>query len=201
MAGDAAQPADGPAPSRRWSAPVIALHWLSAALILFLLGLGWYMVHGDISVGAKFDLYQLHKSLGFLSVVLLALRLCARLASVSPPLPPAMPFWERRLAGLAHVAFYLLLLAAALSGWFVVSAAIIAIPTRVFDLFVVPNIVVPNIVGPDMALEARMTLIHYWVSRLLIGLVVLHVAAALKHHFLDRDDILTRMLGLRRGRR
>ena len=89
-------PADGSQP--RWSRSTIALHWLSAALILVLLGLGWFMVHGDIKASTKFDLYQLHKSLGFLSLALLLLRLGARLARPSPAAPPAMPFWERRLA-------------------------------------------------------------------------------------------------------
>jgi cytochrome b561 len=175
-----------------WSAPTIALHWLSAALILVLLGLGLFMTHAGIGAGQRFDLYQLHKSLGFLSLALLLLRLCARFAKASPQLPAAMPEWERRLAGLTHVTFYLLLLVAALSGWLLVSAAILAIPTRFFGLFVIPNLV-----GANAKLQADMTFLHYVVSRLIIALVALHVAAALKHHFVDRDDILRRMLGLR----
>jgi len=126
----ASAPAATKAAPQRWSAATIALHWLSAVLILILLGLGWLMVHGDLEASTKFDLYQLHKSLGFLGLALLALRLGARLVQASPPAPPAMPPWEHRLAGLAHVAFYLLLLAAALTGWLLVSAAIVAIPTR-----------------------------------------------------------------------
>ena len=195
MAKDEARSTDGSVGSQPWSAPTIALHWLSAVLIFVLLGLGWFMVHGDVGAGTKFDLYQLHKSLGFLSVALLLLRLGARFAKASPQFPAAMPDWERRLAGLTHVTFYLLLLVAALSGWLLVSAAIIAIPTRFFDLFVIPNLV-----GADAALQANMTFLHYVVSRLIIALVALHVAAALKHHFVDRDDIFTRMLGLRRDR-
>jgi cytochrome b561 len=97
--------------------------------------------------------------------------------------------WERRLAGLAHAALYALLLIAALSGWLRVSSAIIPIPTRFFDLFVIPNLV-----GVDGALSDDMALLHYVVSRLLIGLLVLHVAAAVKHHLIDRDDVLVRML-------
>jgi cytochrome b561 len=184
-----AQIADGKNSQGRWSASAIVLHWLSAVLIFVLLGLGWFMVHGEIAASLKFDLYQLHKSLGFLSLVLLLLRLGARLAQASPPAPPAMPRWEHRLAGLAHAAFYVLLLIAALSGWLLVSAAIIAIPTRLFNLFVIPNLV-----GPDAALQANMTFLHYVASRLIVGLVILHIAAALKHHIVDRDDVLARML-------
>lgn len=185
-------PTHGGGSSQRWSASTITLHWLSAALILVLLGLGWFMVHGDIKASTKFDLYQLHKSLGFLSLALLLLRLGARLLQPSPQAPPTMPHWERRLAGLTHATVYVLLLAAVLSGWVLASAAIVSIPTRFFDLFVIPNLV-----GADAALSTNMSFLHYVVSRLLIGLLVLHVAAALKHHFIDRDDILLRMTRLR----
>ncbi len=177
----------------RWSAYTIALHWSSALLILALLGLGWFMVHGDIAAGARFDLYQLHKSLGFLSLALLLLRFGARLMQAPPSSPPTMPQWERRMAGLTHVTFYGLMLIAVLSGWLLVSAAIIAIPTRFFGLFTIPNLT-----GPGMNLEADMVLLHYWISRLTIGLIVLHVAAAMKHHVFDRDDVLKQMLALRR---
>jgi cytochrome b561 len=183
-------PADGSQP--RWSRSTIAVHWLSALLILVLLGLGWFMVHGDLTASTKFDLYQLHKSLGFLSLALLLLRLGARLARTSPAAPPAMPRWEQRAARATHVAFYILLLVAALSGWLLASAAIIAIPTRFFDLFVIPNLV-----GPDATLSAGMTFLHYLVSRVLIGLLILHIGAALKHHFIDRDDVFLRMVRLR----
>jgi cytochrome b561 len=181
-----------PAPPRRWSAATIALHWLSAVLVILLLGLGWFMVHADIGAARKFDLYQLHKSLGFLSLVFLIARLAARLGSAAPPGPFTTPLWERRLAGAAHAAFYLLLLAAALSGWLVVSAAIIPVPTRFFDL-----VVIPNLTGADAPLEATATVIHYAASRLIMALTIVHVAAALKHHFIDRDDVLARMVRLR----
>ena len=104
-----------------------------------------------------------------------------------------MPPWARRLAGLAHAAFYGLLLAASLTGWLLVSAAVIAIPTRFFDLFVIPNLL-PSLTRADASLSAAMAFWHYVIARLILGLLVLHVAAALKHHFVDRNDVLTRML-------
>jgi cytochrome b561 len=183
--------ADGSRSPQRWGASTIALHWLSAVLALVLLGLGWFMVHGDLEAPTKFDLFQLHKSLGFLSLALLLARLGARFAEPSPPAPPTMGDWERRLARLTHTALYALLLSAALSGWLRVSSAIVAIPSRFFGLFVIPNLV-----GADAALSADMALSHYIVSRLIIGLLILHIAAALKHHLVDRDDILVRMLPL-----
>jgi cytochrome b561 len=181
--------ADEGAQRSGWSVATIALHWLSAVLILALLGLGWYMVHGDLPASTKFDLYQLHKSLGFLSLALLLFRLIARFSRPAPPPPSAMPVAERRLAAGAHIAFYVLLLLAGASGWLLVSTAIIPIPTRFFDLFVIPNLT-----GPDTEWFNAMTLAHYAASRLLIGLLILHIAAAFKHHFHDRDNVLTRML-------
>jgi cytochrome b561 len=190
---------DGHSPSikrdderQRWSVPSIALHWLSAALILALLGIGWFMVHGDLSAPTKFDLYQLHKSLGFLSLAFFLLRLGARLAQAAPLAPAAMPRWERRLAGLAHVTFYVLLPAEVLSGWLLASAATIAIPMQFFGLFIVPPLI-----AQDAAISDKMTFLHYVGSRLLVGLIALHAAAALKHHLIDRDDVLGRMMRLR----
>lgn len=190
--GDRSQLADDAAQPRRWGVSTIALHWLSAVLVIGLLALGWFMVHGGLEAATTFDLYQLHKSLGFLSLVLLAPRFVARLAERAPPAPPRMGAWERRLARLTHATFYALLLIAVFSGWLRVSSAIIPIPTRFFDLFVIPNLV-----GPDGSLSDAASLLHYGVSRLLIGLIVLHVGAALKHHFFDRDDVLVRMLPTR----
>lgn len=177
---------------QRWSAASVALHWISAVMILALLGLGWLMTHADFSAASKFDLYQWHKSLGFLSLAFLLLRLAARLAKTAPPLPPSTPQWERGMALLMHAALYALLLVLVGSGWLLASAAIIAIPTRFFGLFIIPNLV-----GPNPILQAAMALAHYWASRLLIALISLHAAAALKHHLMDRDEVLTRMLRLR----
>ncbi len=136
--------------------PTLALHWLSAVLIFVLLGLGWFMVHGDVGCRER-EIRSLSASqIARASSACLAAAStprCARLAKASPQFPARHADWERRLAGLTHVTFYLLLLVAALSGWLLVSAAIIAIPTRFFDLFVIPNLV-----GADAALQANMTL-------------------------------------------
>jgi cytochrome b561 len=175
-------------PAERWSPPVLALHWLSAALILALLALGAYMTHGFADAARRFDLYQLHKSLGFVALALTLARLGARGASRAPPPLVSTPAWERRAAALAHGALYALTLIAALSGWFVVSSAIVAVPTRFFDLFVIPGI--PG-VGPVQFGAA--TALHFFVVWLLAGLVALHIAAALKHRFVDRDAIWSRM--------
>ena len=171
----------------RWSAATIILHWLSALVIMGLLVLGLLMVHAIDDAATKFDLYQWHKSIGFVALALLALRLMARLRPAPPSLP--MPAWERRAANAMHWTLYLLTLVAAVSGWLLASAAIIPIPTRFFNWFVIPGIASPN-----AALAEQMTLLHLGATWLMAALVALHIAAALKHHFVNRDATLSRML-------
>ena len=172
---------------RVWSLPVAALHWLAAATILALIGLGFVMVHAPLDAAAKFDLYQLHKSLGFLALALTAAHLVARLATEAPAKRGAQ--WERLLAAATQALLYAVGFAAILAGWLLVSASPLPIPTRFFGLFVVPDIAAPDAVMFELA-----TLAHKWAAWSLAGLAALHVAGALKHFVLDRDDVLSRML-------
>ena len=175
----------------RWSAPTLVLHWLGAGLVLFLLAQGWLMVHGGFDAAPRFDAYQTHKSWGFVALALTLLRLAARATAAAPPAPPEMARWERMAASATHRVMYALMLLAALSGWVLVGAAVIAIPTRFFGAFIIPNLG-----PPDAMVFASAAQLHVIVSRLIMALLALHVAAALKHHFVDRDDVLTRMLRL-----
>jgi cytochrome b561 len=172
----------------RWSGPIISIHWAAAAIVLALIALGWIMVYGGLDAAATFDLYQQHKSLGFAALAFTAARLAARFAASTPP-APASPCWERGLAAFTQMALYALTIVAIVSGWLVVSASPLPIPTRFFNL-----IVIPNIAPPDPALFAAATLAHKLAAWTIALLVALHVAGALKHHFLDRDDVLRRML-------
>lgn len=172
----------------RWSALVVVLHWLAAALIAELIVHGWIMVHEGLGAATTFDLYQLHKSLGFTVLALTAARLAARLAVAAPPAPVAA-HWERPLAACVQGLLYLLTLAAILAGWLLVSTSPLPIPTRFFNLFVIPDIA-----RPSAALFADAVLAHRLFAWAIAVLVVLHVAGALKHHFVDQDDVLKRML-------
>ncbi len=171
----------------RWSAPLIALHWLSAALILELVAHGGIMVHAGFSAATAFGLYQSHKSIGFVVLALTAARLVLRLR-LKPPQPLGPP-WEGLLARIVQAALYALTIAAIIAGWLVVSTSPLPIPTKFFDLFVVPNIA-----RPDAALFAAATFAHEAAAWAIVALVALHAAGALKHHFIDGDDVLTRML-------
>ncbi len=178
----------GGARPARWSAPLIALHWVAGALILELIAHGWIMVHAALSAATAFDLYQSHKSIGFVVLGLTVARLALRLRSKAPPQSLGPP-WEALLAKIVQAGLYALTLAAIFLGWLVVSTSPLPIPTKFFDLFVVPDIA-----RPDATVFAAATFAHAVASWSIAGLVALHVAGALKHHFLDRDDVLTRML-------
>jgi cytochrome b561 len=168
---------------------MIALHWLSGFLLLALLACGWLMVHSGYDAAARFDMYQLHKSLGFAALALFALRGIVRATTTSPEGSEPMRVWERRSANAAHLGLYLLSSISILSGWLVVSSAIVAVPSRFFDLFVVPNIPGVGVAQSDFAQSLHSTSV--WI---LAALIFLHVCAALKHQFVDGDAVLARML-------
>jgi cytochrome b561 len=172
----------------RWSGLIISLHWAAAAIILALLALGWVMVYGGLDAAATFDLYQWHKSFGFAALAFTAARLPARLVGSSPP-PPVSPRWERRLAAFTQMALYALTIVVIVTGWLVVSASPLPVPTRFFNLFVIPNIA-----EPDPSLFAAAALTHKLAAWSIAVLVALHAAGALKHHFINRDNVLSRML-------
>lgn len=174
------------APAARWSGLIILLHWAGAAIILALIAMGWLMVYGGLDAASTFDLFQWHKSLGFAALALTAARLAARVAGSSPP--PVSPSWERRLAAFAQGSLYVLTICAIVSGWLVVSTSPLPVPTRFFNLFVIPNIA-----PPDPSAFAAAALAHKLAAWATALLVALHVAGALKHHFIDRDDVLRRM--------
>jgi cytochrome b561/polyisoprenoid-binding protein YceI len=192
--------------TERYTAVAIVLHWAIAAAVLFMLPLGFIMheraEHGDASQ-ALFEAYQLHKSIGLTVLVLTLARLAWRLTHRPPPLAAGMPAWERLAARATHWAFYVITLALPLTGWLYASAGwsihtdeSLAVPTRWFGLFEVPHLFnlphASNDVRADTA-EAALTA-HAYLGFTAIGLAALHVAAALKHHFFDRDETLAHMV-------
>ncbi|WP_417668131.1 cytochrome b [Roseibium sp.] len=172
----------------------IVFHWTMAALILVLIALGLYMTSQPPTAASTFQLYQLHKSIGFVVLTLAVLRLVWRLLNRAPALPEGMPGIERLAAHLGHAGLYALMFALPVSGWLMVSASPWNIPTVVFDVLHVPHLPVPGILGDKQAAEATLKDVHEIAAWLLIALLVAHVAAALKHHFIARDTTLTRMV-------
>jgi cytochrome b561 len=198
------------APASRYTAVAIVLHWAVAFAILFNLPLGLWMharaEHNDISESV-FRAFQLHKSVGLTVLALSLVRLGWRLANATPALPEHMPAWERFAAKATHWAFYVLMIALPLTGWLYVSAGWsahtdqpLAAPTRYFGLFHVPDLF--GLSHADNA--ARASAAHFWLPAhgllgwAMLALAALHVAAALKHQFFDRDAVMAHMVpGLR----
>ncbi|TYC63209.1 cytochrome b [Rhodobacterales bacterium] len=172
----------------------IAFHWTMALLILFMLALGLYMTSLPPTDQTTFELYQLHKSFGFVVLGLAACRLLWRLLNPSPSLPSRMPAFEKLAAHLGHVGLYALIFALPITGWFMVSASPWGIPTILFNTWPIPHLPVPAALGSAEEAEGFFKLLHEYGAYLLIALLVVHVAAALKHHFIQRDETLKRMV-------
>lgn len=168
----------------RYGISAIFLHWLMAVLIVGLLALGLYMTNLPISL-QKLTLYGWHKEYGLLALFLVALRLTWRLGNVLPSL--SLPLWEKWAARSVHAAFYVMMFAMPLTGWLMTSAS--GLPVSFFGLFVMPDLI-----AADERSRQLLQMVHEWIGYLFILLICLHIAAALKHHFIDKDDILRRML-------
>lgn len=176
----------GPAPGA-WNGGVKFFHWLVALLILVQFALGWLAVSWRVSP-LKLDLFVWHKSIGVLVLALVLLRLAWRLgAPAAPGLPAHMPAWERIAARASHVLLYGLLLALPLSGWVVQSTS--GMPFRVFRQWPLPAIA-----ATDKAVSDLAALVHLCLGIALAVLLLVHIGAALRHHFVLRDEVLTRML-------
>ena len=179
---------------RRYGSVAVTLHWLIALAIIGMLILGKYMADLPNSDPSKFDLIQLHKSFGISILALSVLRLAWRLVNKVPPLPPQMPAWERYAAHASHFLLYVLMIGIPLSGWAMVSASPLGIPTIWFGQFEIPHL--PGLQGlaDQRATTDQLKEVHELLGNLMIALLLIHVGAALKHHLWDRDDVLTRML-------
>lgn len=162
-----------------------ALHWLMAALLLALFICGVYM--SDLKLSPqKLQLYSWHKWAGITALLLVALRLLWRASHPAPALPASMSPLTQKLAALGHVALYLLMLAIPLSGWLMSSAK--GFPVVWFGVLPLPDLVAKNEMLGEILKE-----VHEGLNVALLVLVIGHILAALKHHFIDRDDILLRM--------
>lgn len=178
----------------RYGLVAIALHWAIAAAIIGLLALGTVMVRMTPGSGLQFELYQLHKSIGITVLALSLFRLGWRLTHPVPPLPATLKLWEAKLARFTHWAFYVLMLALPFSGWMMVSASAWNLPTIIFGLFRLPHLPVLSTLSDKKPVEEALKDVHEWMAIAVFALLLLHVAGALKHHLLLRDDTLIRML-------
>ena len=183
--------------SRRYSAVAIVLHWTIATAILGQIALGLYMTRlTDQQINLKFTLYQFHKSVGITILVLTLARLVWRLLHKPPPLPMGQPTWQRRAAHASHIAFYGFMIGLPLTGWIIVSSSPLDIPTILFGVIPLPDLPGLNTLSNSAGISAGFAEIHAIAAYILLATILLHVAAALKHHAIDRDEVLWRMLPL-----
>jgi cytochrome b561 len=181
----------------RYSAVAITLHWIIALLILGNIAIAWYFntLHGM----AKLPMVALHQSLGLSVLVLSVARLGWRLAVPPPKLPAYVTGWERWLAIVVHVGFYVIMIGLPLTGWAMRSASPLhnILPIKLFALpwpTIGPLASLPadQMKTAEKSFEAA----HGLLGKLAYGLIVLHVAGALKHQFISRDDVVARMIPL-----
>ncbi len=181
-----------PQPAKIFDPVSKTLHWLAAFGVLAALALGGVMSDFGGSPEVRRALYTSHKTLGVLILLLAVFRLYWRHKSPAPPLPTAtMPRWQILAARAVHIALHLLMLAVPLAGWAMVSAGPHGI--ELFGLIPFPNM--PLLASLENAGEVRHAFkeTHEGLAGFMALLVALHIAAALKHHFISRDDILIRM--------
>lgn len=178
--------------SLKYSRVAIGLHWLIALLIIGQIA-GGIVMHNMDPTSLKFSLYQWHKSFGILILGLSLLRLIWRLTHKAPSLPKGMKPLEVLAAKFTHIVFYALMIGIPLSGWAMVSASETGIDTVLFKFIPWPDM--PGIANSE-ALETRLKDAHEILAKATIALIILHIGAALKHHFVNKDTVLSRMLPL-----
>ena len=178
----------------RYGMVAITLHWVIAIGILMLIGMGLIMDHVSLDPMCVFQLYQLHKSIGITVLMLVCLRVGWRLTHAAPPLPDSMPVRERQMAHLAHLALYGLQVILPLSGWAMVSVSVLGIPTVLFGTVPWPDLPVLATLQNKGPVEAVLKGFHHWAAWTLAVLIILHVAAVLRHVFILRDSVSGRML-------
>jgi len=167
-----------------YSRGAIAFHWVIAALVLFNLWLGLF----HDSLPSEWKVMPVHKSIGITVLVLTLGRIAWRLTHRPPHLPELLPAWEKAVARSVHFILYALLLILPLTGWLLSSNPARPRPVNWFFLFEIP--VLPATTAVAKASHEAHELLGY----LMTALVLIHIAAALRHHFLLRDKVLSRML-------
>ena len=172
--------------SERWGSVAKFFHWSIAVLVIGMLALGLYMAELP-PVPSTFRLFALHKSFGMIVLALMVLRLLWRSFNARPEEMAAYKQWERILARIIHWFLYAAVIAMPLSGWIMSSAKNFHV--GVFGLFTLPDLV-----GPDKALAEQAEEFHETLAWCIIAALALHVVGALKHHIIDRDSTLRRML-------
>ena len=179
-----------PTSTDRYTTTAMALHWVLGLSLVALFAFGLYMTGLPFSP-TRLKYFNWHKWAGMAILFLTAARLLWRITHRPPALPEAvtrsMPGWQRAAHHGVHHLMYALCFAIPLVGWMYSSAA-------GFPIVLFGQIPLPDLVGKSPELAEALKPWHGWLAYALAALVVLHVAAALKHQLIDRDGLLQRML-------
>lgn len=174
---------------QRYGLVSMTIHWLTVLTVLSLFGVGLWMTGLDYYHAWYKKAPDLHKSVGLLLLALTLVRIIWIIINPKPRPVPNSKHWERSVAAAVHGLLYLLLFSVMLSGYLISTADGRGI--AVFGWFEIPALPWRFAQQEDMAGE-----VHEILAFSLIGVMLLHAGAALKHHVIDRDDTLRRMLGL-----
>ncbi len=176
-----------------YSKTAIGLHWMMAAFIFLTFPLG--VVMHDLALSPlKLRLISYHKWLGVTILLLAVVRLVWRATHTPPPLPESIPHWQQRAAGSLHTLLYVLLFLIPVSGWLMSSA-------KGFPVVYLGLVPLPDLLPKDKALAELLTETHELLNYAMLLLLGMHIAAALKHHFIDHDSTLRRMLPFIQGKK
>lgn len=172
---------------QRYTKTAMSLHWLSALLIISAFVMGLVMTSIPGFSPAKLRYFSWHKWLGVTVFALAVLRVLWRIFHKPPPHPAHMPAWQNQAAQATHALLYMLIFAVPVSGYlYTLSAGVPVVYLGVWPM--------PVFMAPDPALKPLLREVHFWLDMTMAALVVTHIGAALKHHLIDRDDVLKRML-------
>jgi cytochrome b561 len=173
-----------PAPEWRYTTSAIVLHWVLAALIVFMAGLGWWMMTVEHEPGGR-RWFELHQSIGLILFTLVLLRALWRLGHRPDALPASVPAWQVRLSGITQALLYVMMFILPLTGLF---GSLFSRQGIVFFGNPLPHGVTPTRSTAHFLFET-----HSWLVWVLVALVALHVIGALKHALVDHDAVFRRM--------
>lgn len=190
----------GRSPGLRYGDTAVIFHWLIAVFIIGLLVVGKYMTGLAENDPIRFELTQWHKSFGIVVLLLSVLRIVWRLLHKPPPEPESIARWQQLAASFVHILLYVLMLALPITGWIMVSTSPLNIDTVLFGAIPWPHLPITDLPNKE-AIAADFHQYHEYAGMALIVLLLAHVGAALKHHLIDKDGVLMRMLPEIKGTR
>ena len=170
----------------RYERAAVVLHWILALLIIALIATGWYMVGIPKNTPQRAFYFNLHKSLGIVTAMFIVMLIVWRVRHAAPPLPSAMPRWERMAAHLNHELFYAFMVLMTLTGY--LTSSFSKYGPKLF------GIALPHWGWEDAALRDNFSAVHRISALIFAVLIAIHIATALKHLLIDKDGVFQRML-------